>query len=73
MGRLSRQDAAEHQLRGTGGRQAARVGGDPETDAPQRNVIGLLQGSDPKLADTYVLVTAHYDGGGNHHAARCRG
>ena len=26
-----------------------------------RNVIGVLRGSDPKLADTYVLVTAHYD------------
>jgi hypothetical protein len=26
-----------------------------------RNVIGLLRGSDPKLKDTYVLVTAHYD------------
>ncbi len=35
-----------------------------EADAPQRNVIGLLPGSDPKLADTYVLVTAHYDGQG---------
>ena len=35
-----------------------------ETDVPQRNVIGLLPGSDPKLADTYVLVTAHYDGQG---------
>jgi Zn-dependent M28 family amino/carboxypeptidase len=26
-----------------------------------RNVIGLLRGSDPKLKDTYVLLTAHYD------------
>jgi len=26
-----------------------------------RNVIGVLPGSDPKLKDTYVLVTAHYD------------
>ncbi len=26
-----------------------------------RNVIGLLRGSDPEIADTYVLVTAHYD------------
>ncbi len=26
-----------------------------------RNVVGLLRGSDPKLKDTYVLVTAHYD------------
>jgi len=26
-----------------------------------RNVAGLLPGSDPKLRETYVLVTAHYD------------
>jgi len=26
-----------------------------------RNVIGVLKGSDPKLANTYVMVTAHYD------------
>ncbi len=26
-----------------------------------RNVIGVLKGRDPKLRDTYVLVTAHYD------------
>ncbi len=26
-----------------------------------KNVIGVLRGSDPKLKDTYVLVTAHYD------------
>jgi hypothetical protein len=26
-----------------------------------RNVIGVLRGSDPQLADTYVMVTAHYD------------
>jgi hypothetical protein len=26
-----------------------------------KNVIGLLPGTDPKLKDTYVLVTAHYD------------
>ena len=25
------------------------------------NVVGLLRGSDPKLKDTYILVTAHYD------------
>ena len=34
-------------------------------DAPApllvRNVVGLLRGSDPELAKTYVLVTAHYD------------
>jgi hypothetical protein len=26
-----------------------------------RNVAGILQGSDPTLGDTYILVTAHYD------------
>ncbi|HEV3470535.1 MAG TPA: M28 family peptidase [Pyrinomonadaceae bacterium] len=26
-----------------------------------RNVAGLLRGSDPKLRDTYVIVSAHYD------------
>jgi hypothetical protein len=35
-----------------------------EKSAPQRNVIGVLPGSDPSLAGTYVLVTSHYDGQG---------
>lgn len=26
-----------------------------------RNVVGLLRGSDPELANTYVIVSAHYD------------
>jgi len=26
-----------------------------------KNVIGVLRGSDPKLKDTFVLLTAHYD------------
>ena len=43
---------------------SVRLASPAETDVPQRNVIGLLPGSDPKLADTYVLVTAHYDGQG---------
>lgn len=34
-------------------------------DAPEpllvRNVVGVLRGSDPELAKTYVMVTAHYD------------
>src|SRR4051812_37199527 len=32
-----------------------------EQGAGHRNVVGVLQGSDPSLADTFVLVTAHYD------------
>jgi hypothetical protein len=48
----------------TGVRLTVRLGAPAETDAPQRNVIGLLKGSDSKLAETFVLVTAHYDGQG---------
>lgn len=35
----------------------------PRNGAPGkvRNVIGILKGSDPTLADQYVMVTAHYD------------
>lgn len=29
--------------------------------AKVQNVIGVLRGSDPKLRDTYILLTAHYD------------
>ncbi|MFY7952901.1 MAG: M28 family peptidase [Armatimonadaceae bacterium] len=32
-----------------------------ETPDKIRNVVGVLPGSDPKLRDTVVLVTAHYD------------
>jgi hypothetical protein len=32
-----------------------------ETEVNLRNVAGVLPGSDPALAGTYVLVTAHYD------------
>lgn len=28
---------------------------------PDRNVLGLIEGSDPKLQDEWVLVTAHFD------------
>ncbi len=30
-----------------------------------KNVIGVLRGSDPRLRDTYVFLTAHYDHIGN--------
>ena len=32
-----------------------------ETEVTLRNVAGVLPGSDPTLAGTYVLLTAHYD------------
>lgn len=35
----------------------------PQVEKPikLRNVVGLLRGSDPKLKDTCVMLTAHYD------------
>jgi hypothetical protein len=35
-----------------------------ETKLDLHNVIGLLPGSDPTLAQTYVILSAHYDGTG---------
>ncbi len=40
------------------------LSGSLDTPAPLRNVVGLLPGADPKLAETYILITAHYDGQG---------
>lgn len=31
------------------------------TTVKLRNVVGLLRGSDPSLADTYIIVSGHYD------------
>lgn len=30
-------------------------------DVPTENVVGVLRGSDPKLADEYIVISAHYD------------
>jgi hypothetical protein len=30
-------------------------------DVPGKNVVGLIEGTDPKLKDEYIIVTAHYD------------
>lgn len=32
-----------------------------EMKAKVRNVLGVLPGTDPKLKDTYIIVSAHYD------------
>ena len=40
---------------------AIEAGAPVEKPVSVRNVAGLIRGSDPKLKDTYVLVTAHYD------------
>jgi hypothetical protein len=56
-----------HQMKGLG---LARVNDDAfhrftseveGKDVPGRNVVGLLKGTDPKLAGEYVLVAAHHD------------
>lgn len=39
----------------------ARVGAQRENHEPVRNVVGILKGSDPELADEAVLVSAHLD------------
>lgn len=33
----------------------------PEKKIPYRNVIGYLSGSDPSLANEYIVLSAHYD------------
>ncbi|MGA3204601.1 MAG: M28 family peptidase, partial [Bryobacteraceae bacterium] len=42
-------------------RATLHVGARIERMATARNVAGILQGSDPVLRDTYVMLTAHYD------------
>jgi Zn-dependent M28 family amino/carboxypeptidase len=42
-------------------RATLHVGPRIERMATARNVAGILQGSDPLLRDTYVMLTAHYD------------
>lgn len=32
-----------------------------ETNVPVKNVAGILRGSDPELAEEFILITAHYD------------
>lgn len=39
----------------------AHIAAPHRTPTTLRNVIGVLRGSDPKLRDTYVFLTAHYD------------
>jgi Zn-dependent M28 family amino/carboxypeptidase len=41
-------------------RVTLRVGVDRHT-VPDRNVVALLEGSDPKLKDEWVIVSAHFD------------
>ena len=46
---------------GAGARVTLNVPGPVERAVKLRNVVGVLRGSDPKLKDTYVMLTSHYD------------
>lgn len=46
--------------------QAELSASDAARDFPSPNVIGMIRGSDPELADEYVLMTAHLDHVGVH-------
>ncbi len=37
------------------------IEGIKQVDIPSRNVLGVLEGSDPKLKNEYLVVSAHYD------------
>jgi hypothetical protein len=43
------------------GAASIKSGGIRREPVSARNVIGFIKGSDPKLRDEYVLLTAHYD------------
>jgi Zn-dependent M28 family amino/carboxypeptidase len=38
-----------------------KIDGMRKVSVPARNVIGLLEGTDPKLKNEYLVVSAHYD------------
>ncbi|MGH9647969.1 MAG: M28 family peptidase [Bryobacteraceae bacterium] len=44
-----------------GKRLAQSMGVDDPSSVKMRNVAGILRGSDPKLRDTYVILSSHYD------------
>lgn len=37
------------------------ISGKKKELVPGKNVVGLIDGTDPKLKDQYIIVTAHYD------------
>lgn len=37
------------------------ISGKKRISVPGKNVVGLIEGTDPKLKDQYIVVTAHYD------------
>ena len=49
------------QLKEAGQMATLRTSGRPRTPAPSANVAGIIEGTDPKLKDEYVILSAHFD------------
>ncbi|CAN5213465.1 M20/M25/M40 family metallo-hydrolase [soil metagenome] len=49
------------QLKEAGQSVTLRTSGRPAAAAPSANVAGIIEGSDPKLKDEYVVLSAHFD------------
>lgn len=55
-------DSRNDFLTGSSGKTASlTVVGEPNDTFTSRNVIGIVEGSDPDLKDEYILLSAHYD------------
>ena len=60
LGKQAETAAGGSRRRSTGSDRDLRTAVDRHI-VPDRNVLGLIEGSDPKLKDEWVLVTAHFD------------
>jgi hypothetical protein len=49
------------QLKDAGQTVTLRTSGRETVAAPSANVAGIIEGTDPKLKDEYVILSAHYD------------
>jgi hypothetical protein len=49
------------QLKEAGQTVTLRTSGREKVAAPSANVAGVIEGTDPKLKDEYVILSAHYD------------
>ncbi|GAB3641799.1 M20/M25/M40 family metallo-hydrolase [Spirosoma arcticum] len=49
------------QLKEAGQTATLRTSGRPRIPAPSANVAGIIEGTDPKLKDEYVILSAHFD------------
>ena len=49
------------QLKEAGKTITLRTSGRPKTSAPSANVAGIIEGTDPRLKNEYVILSAHFD------------